>query len=83
VNDGARQSDVYSLHGTGSDMFVLQLSITSLDAESYLAWLDTDTGSATYNQWINAIDGNSGGTPAFFPRGYNTATDFHLGYYGN
>jgi T5SS/PEP-CTERM-associated repeat protein/autotransporter-associated beta strand protein len=82
LNDAIRLSDVYSLHGTGEDLFVLQLSMTGLDADSYLGWLDTDTGSATYNKWVNAVEGNSGGTPTAFARGYNAATDFHLGYYG-
>lgn len=82
LNDGTRQSDVYSLHGTGSDIFVLQLSISGLDSGSSLGWLDTDIGSATYNQWVNAVEGNDGGMPVFFARGYNAATDFHLGYYG-
>jgi len=82
LNDTLRLTDVYSFQGTGSDIFVLQLSISSLNSDSYLGWLDADTGSDTYNQWINAVEGNSGGTPTFFARGYNAATDFHLGYYG-
>lgn len=77
LNDSFRLSAVYSFQGTGSDIFVLQLSLTSVAADSYLAWLDTNT-----NTWVNAVDGNTGGTPHFVLGAYNAATDFVLGYYG-
>ncbi len=51
----SRLSDVYSFSGTGADIFVLELSMSSVEAGSYLAWLDTAT-----NQWVNAVEGNTG-----------------------
>jgi len=76
LNDSIRLSDVYSLHGTGSDIFVLQLTMAGIGPDSYLAWLDTN------GYWVNAVGGNSGGTATFINSGYDPLTDFHLGYYG-
>lgn len=78
VNDGIRLSDVYSFHGTemGADLFVLQLSMTGVTADSFLGWLNAS------NEWVNAVEGNSSGEGVFVGRAYNSATDFHLGYYG-
>lgn len=85
-NDMMRQSDVLDLGGvpvvdvvTGeTDMFVLQLQTSAVDPGSILAWLDPNT-----NLWVNAVDGNFGGTPAFQGDGsYDPSTDFVLGYYG-
>ena len=43
-----------------------------------LAVLNPATG-----QWVNAVDGNFGGTPFFAGDGaYDSLADFHLGYYG-
>lgn len=53
-NDGIRVSDVFSLNGTGTDIFVLQLQIADVSAGQYLGWLD---GS---NAWVNAVNGNAG-----------------------
>lgn len=53
TNDGLRQSDVFKLDGTGTDIFVLQLQVGSLEAGNFLGWLD---GS---NSWVNAVTGNS------------------------
>lgn len=53
VNDGERVSDVFSLDGTGPDIFVMQLAITDVTDEMYLGWLN---GSDT---WVNAVSGNS------------------------
>ncbi len=85
-NDVVRLSDVFSLSGvpvidglTGeTDTFVLQLQIVDVNADSFLGWLDPAT-----NQWVNAVDGNIGGT-AFFAgdQAYNPLTDFVLGTYG-
>jgi len=76
TNDSLRISDVYRLQGTGSDVFVLQLSVTSVDTNSYLAYLDAS------GNWVNAVAGNTGGTSNFVLGAYNPALDFHLGYYG-
>lgn len=79
-------SDAVDLTGTGNDVVVVQVSYNSALAKSLfgsdktlrLGWLKTAT-----RQWVNAVEGNIGGsTPQFFPRAYNPATDFHLGYHG-
>ena len=87
-NDAGRLSDVFRLTGTGTDVFVLQLSVAGLAANDYLGWLDEDT-----NLWVNATDGNTGsGALAGFHAlsfqtfltnegGFNAAT--MLGAYGN
>ncbi len=88
TNDAIRLSDVYSFTGTGADIFVLELSMTSVEAGSYLAWLDTAT-----NQWVNAVEGNTGnnataaqqgfaGSFAAFQSIYGTQLDSYLGAYG-
>jgi len=54
VNDHTRVSDVFSLSGTGTDIFVLQLSIaTGLAGNSFLAWLNAE------GVWVNAVEGNN------------------------
>lgn len=84
VNDIARRSDVFSLTGTGTDIFVLQLSVSGpIPTGSYLGWLD---GS---NTWVNAIDGNSsvgafavqGFAGSFAASGASATTDY-LGSWG-
>lgn len=75
-NDQIRLSDVYRFQGTGSDIFVLQLSITSVNTDSFLAYLDGN------GYWVNAVFGNTGGTPTFVAEAYDPLSDFHLGYYG-
>jgi autotransporter-associated beta strand protein len=83
TNDAARVSDVFSLHGTGSALIVLQLTVPGITADKYLGWLDTNEGSATYGQWVNAVLGNTGGDPPRFVAGaYNPETDYQLGNYG-
>jgi len=86
LNDVIRLSDVFSLSGvpildagTGkTDTFVLQLQIANVNADSFLGWLDPVT-----NEWVNAVNGNIGGTAAFAgDHAYNAVTDFVLGYYG-
>ncbi len=85
TNDAIRLSDVYSFSGTGADIFVLELSMTSVATGSYLAWLDTAT-----NQWVNAVEGNTGnnataaqqgfaGSFAAFQSIYGTQLDSYLG----
>jgi len=85
LNDGNRVSDVFSLSGTGDDIFVLQLQVASgLTADSLLGWFSED-------QWVNAIDGNTFlGTLAGGYQGYLgsfadagiSATGDYLGAYG-
>ena len=85
-NDDARQIDIFSLSGvpildvlTGrTDRFVLQLGVAGVTLDSVLSWFDPSE-----NLWVNAVDGNFGGT-AFFAgnKAYNPATDFVLGFYG-
>ncbi len=53
TNAGITRSNIFSLDGTATDIFVLQLQIANVEADQYLGWLD---GS---NTWVNAIDGNS------------------------
>ena len=76
LNEEIRLSDVYSFHGTGTDIFVLQLSMTGVDANSYLGWLDTST-----NQWVNAVLGNTGVNDIEFIAGAYDG-DLVLGHYG-
>jgi T5SS/PEP-CTERM-associated repeat protein/autotransporter-associated beta strand protein len=85
-NDALRLGDVFSLSGspvidvlTGkTDLFVLQFEVTDVDADSLLAWLDPNT-----NTWINAVNGNFGGTSEFQgDAAYDPGNDFVLGYYG-
>jgi hypothetical protein len=54
TNDFDRKSDVYSFAGTGTNTFVLELSSASL-TEGTIGWLDN-------NEWIFAINGNTGNT---------------------
>ncbi len=96
LNDGDRKSDIYTLSGvpvvnvgTGeTDIFVLQLSFTSTEPGTYLAWLNTST-----NTWVNAIEGNFGNNPAFtdtpfsgtfaeFQSIYGTDLSAYLGAWG-
>ena len=54
INDLDRLSDVFNLTGTSSDVFVLQLNVSTLDSDAFLGWLD---GS---NNWTLATNGNTG-----------------------
>ncbi len=54
-NDNLRQSDVYSFVGTGTNIFVLQLSSATAGDDGILVWLDN-------GEWVNAINGNTGNT---------------------
>ena len=77
-------SDAASLAGTATDTAVVQMSYAPGFADSYfryetnacLGWFDG-------KKWVNAVDGNAGGTALFAGnRAYNAATDFHLGTWG-
>jgi autotransporter-associated beta strand protein len=82
-NDAARISDVFSLAGTDTDIFVLQLNVTGVDANSYLAWNNSGT-------WVNAVAGNVGpvggsaiaGYAGSFALSNATATADYLGSWG-
>lgn len=85
-NDSTRQSDIFTLSGmpvvdalTGAtDTFVLQLSIPNVTADSFLAWYNPSSMA-----WVNAVEGNHGGTNHFNGIGaYDPETDFHLGTWG-
>ncbi|MES2707390.1 MAG: autotransporter-associated beta strand repeat-containing protein [Verrucomicrobiota bacterium] len=75
LNDTFRLSDVYSLHGTGTDVFVLQLSAAGVDGNSMLGWLDS------HGLWVNAVLGNTGtGNTGFINGAYDGNPV--LGHYG-
>jgi hypothetical protein len=65
-NDGVRISDVFSLNGTGSDTFVLQLNVTGITAGEFLGWVN---GSSS---WANAVSGNTG-TAGMYAGTYTTS----------
>lgn len=81
--------NIFSINGTGSDKYVLQLDynedavIATLGDENNLFM----TWSNGVLPFTNAVDGNTDlpgevNTPTVFHRAYNPDTDFHLGYYG-
>lgn len=63
TNDGTRKSDVFSLTGSGTDLFVLQLSTTGLVGTDFVGWLDGST-------WVNAVSGNTGNNASLAQQGY-------------
>ncbi len=65
-NDNIRVSDVFSLSGTDSQTYVLQLSSTGISNTSYLGWLN---GAI----WTNAVVGNtaSGGLAGYYAVSYD------------
>jgi autotransporter-associated beta strand protein/T5SS/PEP-CTERM-associated repeat protein len=65
LNDEYRQSDVLRIEGLApGDAFVLQLSLSEVEAGSFIAWLDDDL-------WVNAIDGNTGNTASLAQQGFD------------
>ena len=79
-------SDAFNLSGTGSDIYVIQInyddsSLGGLEAEIVadeklrLAWMNG-------GKWVNAVEGNSDGTPTMNLGAYNPLTDFALGNWG-
>ncbi len=84
AENGTVYSDVLALSGTGTGTFVLQLSYddTGLspaqEAALFLSWYDPVALA-----FVNAVNGNTGGTPVFAGDGaYDPSTDFNLGTYG-
>ena len=87
---GAGQlSDVVKLQGTDGDKVVLQLSYD----ESAVGTIPGQTEADLFLGWfsggvlVNAVDGNTdlpgeANTPLGHLGAYDSATDFHLGYYG-
>ncbi|MFZ4681597.1 MAG: autotransporter-associated beta strand repeat-containing protein, partial [Terrimicrobiaceae bacterium] len=69
LNDTLRLTDVYAFQGTGSDVFVLQLSFTATTPDAYLGWLSG-------NQWVNARDGNTGNNPLYASQFDGTFDEF-------
>lgn len=78
-------SDIADVSGTISDKFVLELSYSEAAALTLgitedalrLHWLNPVT-----QEWQNAVEGNTGGTPTFVAGAYDPSVDFELGYYG-
>lgn len=77
TNDSFRQSDVYVFAGTGTDLFVLQLETTSVDADSILGWL------ATGDTWTNAVAGNTGNNATAAMQGFEGSFASFETIYGN
>jgi len=53
TNDADRLSDIFTLNGTGTDKFALQLTVTGLDSAAFIGWLNGGS-------WVNAVNGNDG-----------------------
>jgi autotransporter-associated beta strand protein len=76
TNDAVRQSDVFTLSGTSTDLFVLQLNVTGLDSSSFLGWLNGGS-------WVNAVSGNSGNNASGAQQGYLGSFSAFQGTYGS
>jgi len=68
LNDEVRQSDVYRLGGTEGEIFVLELSMSSVGEGSILGWLNP-----AVLEWELCLAGNTG----------NNASGLQLGYAGS
>jgi autotransporter-associated beta strand protein len=75
TNDGVRKSDVFSLSGTSTDLFVLQLNVTGLDSSSFLGWLNGGS-------WVNAVSGDTGNNASGAQLGYLGSFSAFQGTYG-
>jgi len=75
-NDSARLSNVYTFTGTGTDIFALQLSMTSVAAGSMLGWLNSG------GQWVNSVFGNTGNNASVAQQGYAGSFASFQGVYG-
>lgn len=82
TNDTLRVGDVLTLNGTDGDIVVLQMSydpaslVSVNEQDLRLSWLDTSS-----DEWVLAIDGNTGGSPALIQDAYNNS-HFTLGNHG-
>ncbi len=76
ANDALRVSDVYSFHGTGTDIFSLELSMGSTRPGSYLAWLSG-------GEWVNAVEGNTGNNALAEQQGFLGDFAAFQSLYGN
>ena len=81
LNDNLRISDVFTLsgvpvvEGSKTDTFTLELfSFTPVDNSAFIAWLAGD------GSWVNAVNGNIGGTATFVAGAWAAA--YGLGTYG-
>ncbi len=74
-NDASRVSDVLSFTGTSNDVFVLQLAVTSLPANSILGWNNSGT-------WANAVTGDTGNNAIAAQQGYVGSFSSFQGTYG-
>lgn len=81
TNSAEVRSDVLHLSGIPqvslgvTDLFVLELSMTSVESGSYLAWLNGE------DEWVNAVSGNTGNNAAGEQLGYaGSFADFQLEY---
>ena len=68
-NDSIRRSDVFTLTGTGTDAYVLQLFTGTLAADNRLGWLNGG------NDWVNVGTGTDLGV-------WNIASTYTVGDYG-
>lgn len=76
-NDSDRMSDVFRLSGTATDLFVLQLDLSSpLESSAYLAWLDGGS-------WVNAVNGNTGNNASLAQQGYQGSFSAFQTTYGS
>ncbi len=84
ASGGPLVSDIVDLHGTGSDIFVLQIDYNEAallagqnESDLFLTWFD---GAA----WVNAVLGDSdgGAQQQKILGAYDPLTDFLLGNYG-
>jgi len=76
-SDVLHLSGVPIVSGQTTDLFVLELSMTSVAPGSYLGWLN---GS---NLWVNAALGNTGNNASLAQQGYNGSFTAFQTAYGN
>lgn len=87
-NDELRASDIFMLDGLSTEdaSYVLQLSSSGIDTDSFLAWVDDGL-------WVNAVLGNTGnnasedqdgflGSFSYFQSIYGSALDDYIGAWG-
>lgn len=77
LNDEIRIGDIYELHGTGSNAFVLQLSFEGTNINRAIGWLDPS------NLWVYAVDGNTGNNASSLQWGFVGSFPAFQAIYGN